>query len=1403
MSYFLKFLIIGLILFSSTLVAQTPKSFEHLSITDGLSNNNVLSIVKDKKGFIWVGTYNGLNRYNGYEFDVFRKESGNDAGLPDSSISSLCVDRNGNLWIGTKYGGLALFNPEKETFLNWVHNPQNPKSLSGNWIRSIFEDRSGKIWIMTGNNRLNKIIFEEPYNAITSSNISFENYTYESDTNLKILNIHESYDSDFYLSTSKGLLLFDSSKKQFVKLFDSFPLPNNNDIRNDIYAGAISFEPNKLLIGSYSGLFQLSIDSKKVRPLKLGQNDSSNFSFINTIKKDSKDNIWIGSNHGLLVYSTKSNKSIFYEHDFNLPGSIGHNHVQTIYEDDTGIIWVGTLDGGISKHDPNKIKFPFYYPEINFSENQNTRSFKVAYTTKDGHDWVGGDGGLFEYKDYKLLNVYKAGNNEYSLSFGGITGIIEMNNGDLMISTWGGGLNRLNRKTKRIIQYGYSNLEGVNNNESLSCCITDMIIDSQQVIWLSTVYGYLERFNPKTLDFKSFKIGDWIWDLLFNVEDNMIYLATENGIASFNLETMEKTHFVSEPDNLNSITHDRTWAIFKDSKNELWVGNYNGIENFNPRTNEFQLFTDPILDHLTVYKILEDNDRNLWLGTQQGISKFNPREGTFVHFTKEDGAYPEAKWGYKNPDGNFFFGGIYGFNFFNPSSILTNINIPPVTFTDFKVFNQSLEIKKGTALQCAIEATDKITLPSKSNSFSIEFAALNFSSTSKNNYAYKLEGFDNDWVYNGFNRNANYTNLNPGEYVFKVKASNNDLIWNNDGAELQITITPSFWETVFFKGILALLVFGLFSLFYHLRFRRIKIKKMLLEELVKKRTKELEILNSSLANQKEEILFKNSELNSMAIELNKSAKMQTNFFTGISHELRTPLTLIIAPLEKLVEETNHLPRINKSIRLVRKSSNSLLRLVNQLLDISKTDSGFIKLKLLEGNIAYHIKQIFNSFIAKSNELKIDYKFKSNLKNDICYFDLDKIEKIVSNLINNAFRFNNTDGLIQVILNGEYDKGKLNYLTIVVKDNGNGILEDEIEEIFELFKQGTQSKQNSVGSGWGIGLYIVKSLTELHHGEINVESKIDEGTVFSCRLGVQRFMFPNHTLIQKKSTVQYVENMPFDKDHTITCNPINESQLNSEVQSNRILIVEDNEELRNYLAEELSLSYKVLMASNGELGLELCRDKLPDLVVSDIMMPKMNGLELCKQIKKGSDTCHITTILLTAKATQEDELTGLNEGADDYIIKPFNITSLKLKIDNLLRTRLKLQQRFVNGAFNVKLFKGDERDKDLLTSCISIVEKSIANSELDAYFLASEMLISRSLLYSKLKSLTGQSVNEFIKNIRLKKASEIILHDWGRSMAEVCSDTGFLNQSHFNRCFRAKYGMSPKEYRKIKVDKSSS
>lgn len=1402
MSYLVKNVLIGFILFSSTLIAQTTKSFEHLSITDGLSNNNVLSIVKDKKGFIWIGTYDGLNRYNGYGFDVFRKESGNDVGLPDSSISSLCVDRNGNLWIGTKYGGLALFNPKKETFLNWVHNPKNPKSLSGNWIRSIFEDRSGKIWITTGNNRLNKIIFEEPNSAITSSNISFESYAYKNDTNLKILNIQESSNSDFYLSTNKGLLLFDSYNKKFVKLFDNFRLPNKTDTRNDIYAEAVFIEPNKLLIGSYSGLFQLSITNGKVRPLELGQNNPSNFSFINTVLKDSKDNIWIGSNYGLLVHSTKLNKSVFYEHDFNLPGSIGHNHVQTIYEDDTGIIWVGTLDGGISKHDPNKIKFPLYHPEINLSENQNTRSFKVAFTTKDGHDWIGGDGGLFEYKDYKLVNTYTAGNNQFSLSFGGITGIIEMNNGDLMISTWGGGLNRLNRKTKEIIKYGYSNLEGVNNNESLSCCITDMILDSQQVIWLSTVYGYLERFNPKTLDFESFKIGDWIWELLFNVEDNMIYLATENGIASFHLETKEKTHFVSNPDNPNSITHDRTWAIFEDSKNDMWVGNYNGVEKFDPKTNKFQLFTDPILNHLTVYKILEDNVGNLWLGTQQGISKFNPIEGTFVHFTKEDGVYPEAKWGYKNPDGNFFFGGIYGFNFFDPSAILTNINMPPVTFTDFKVFNQSLEIKKGTALQSAIEEADKITLPSKSNSFSIEFAALNFSSTSKNNYAYKLEGFDKDWVYNGFNRSANYTNLNPGEYNFKVKASNNDLIWNNEGANLQITITPSFWETSFFKGLLALLVFGLFSLFYHLRFRRIKIKKKLLEALVKKRTAELEILNSSLANQKEEILFKNNELSSMAVELNKSAKMQTNFFTGISHELRTPLTLIIAPLEKLVEETNHLPRINKSIRLVTKSSNSLLRLVNQLLDISKIDSGFIKLKLVEGNIACHIRQIFNTFIAKSNELKIYYKFKSNLKNDLCYFDLDKIEKIVTNLINNAFRFTNTDGLIQVILNGEYDNGKLKYITIIVKDNGNGILENEIAEIFEIFKQGTQSNQNSGSSGWGIGLYIVKSLTELHQGEVNVDSKINEGTVFSCRLGVQKSMFTNHNVVQKDPTVQYVERIPLKKDYSISHNIINESKVIPEVESNRILIVEDNEELRNYIAQELSFFYNVITASNGELGIKLCRDKLPDLVVSDIMMPKMNGLELCKQIKEGRDTCHITTILLTAKATKEDELVGLNEGADDYIIKPFNITSLKLKIDNLLRTRFSLQQRFVNGAFNFKLFKGDERDKDLLTSCISIIEKSISNPELDAYFLANEMLISRSLLYSKLKSLTGHSVNGFIKNIRLKKASEIILHDWGKSMAEVCTDTGFLNQSHFNRCFRAKYGMTPKQYRKIKIDKSS-
>ncbi len=1378
--------------------SQVPNGFEHLSISDGLSHNKVQCIVQDKSGYLWIGTYDGLNRFNGYSFDVFQKGSGNDSGLPDGNIYSLLVDRYGALWVGSKYGGLARFDPERETFDKWQHDPDDPTSISDDWIFTMYEDAMGEIWIGTSYG-LNRIVFHETRNPNQRKIAFFERHYHTQDPDRKIQKIVQQEDI-LYLATSEGILLFDTQKKAYISSYldrDNHTFKDKNDISGDILFPA----PDSLILGAHSGMYHLDLKDSRLEPMTFDFQDKMEISRVNAILEDNEKNLWIGFNDGLILYDTKERRSQRFMHDFKNPGSLSDNQVLALYEDASGIVWIGT-GAGVSKYDPNKAKFPLTHPEINLAPDQNTRSFKSAFTSSDGHDWIGNDSGLYEFSGGTLINSFVPDNNTYSISRGGVTKIMEMDNGDMMVATWGGGLNRLDRKTNRFHRYGYSFSEGMNTNDQLSCCITDMLKDANGTLWLSTLYGFLERFDSQKDTFKSFKLGEWIWDIWLDEGSQELFAATENGLVLFNVNTGQMEHFVHQEDNPNSIGHNRTWAVFNDSNNRIWVGTNRGLEAFDRNTNTFTLHTDTTLDHLSVYTILEDETGHLWLGTQNGISKFNPDRNVFRHFTEEDGAYPESKWAYKSPDKKMFFGGAGGFNHFDPTSIKINESIPEVVFTEFKIFNESVELGADSPLQRAINVSRRITLPYQSNVFSIEFASLNYSSTSKNNYAYRLEGFDEDWNYSGSRRTASYTNLNPGDYVFRVRGSNNDHVWNNEGASLKIHITPPFWGTWWFRISLVVFILAIVVVWFQVRFHQIRKKKLILEKLVRKRTGELEIINRSLEEQKQQVLVKNKALEVMAQEVSRSSQMRTNFFTNVSHEFRTPLTLIIAPLEKLLEETRNSPKINRSIELATKNSRRLLRLINQLLDVSKIDGGFMKLKLEEGNITALIEQIFHSFNFRAEKYNIQYKFFSELDSSRCYFDADKLEKIIYNLIDNAFKFTPEGGKIEVTLKGEYYRGVLKYVNITVSDTGSGIRPEDLKVIFERFVRSEEfSNWEGTSTSTGIGLSLVKSLAELHHGGITVESRENQGAIFMVKLGVDRNMYSD-SRVEVSPLQDTGEGSMELADYEDYTDSLSENRMNELHQdSPLILIVEDNVELGHFMAMELSSFYNVIVARNGREGWKKCRQNLPDMVISDIMMPEMNGIELCKRIKEDAGTCHILTILLTAKATYEDQKIGLGIGADGYVTKPFNIAILHLKIRNLLQTKANMQKRLKKGGFAPELIVGDRRDKVLLDACVTLVNEEIANPDLDVHFLCKKIGISRSLLYSKMKAITGESVNAFIRNIRLQAAAEILLRYNDRPLGQIFTDVGFSNQSHFNRSFKEKYGVPPQKYRKLHLNES--
>ncbi len=1375
--------------------------FERISIESGLSSNNVQCIAQDKTGYLWFGTYDGLNRFNGYSFDIYKSHPEDTTRLKDSNIYSMLVDQEGELWIGTKYGGLSRFNAETESFTTWRHDPRDERSPGHDWIVSIYESEDGTLWLGSGNGLI-KVIFSGTGRSRREVK-GFVTFGKHSGDPLKINRIDKAGSQKIWLSTSKGLMLFNIRTQKFEAQYTHQEAEDDSD-NNNITGGVLYDHQDVLIVGSYTGLYSLEEEgtSGAFRRLVLKGNANHENSPVNVLIKDRAGQIWVGTNHGLLFKSLGTEDAMEMTHDYNDPGSLSRNHVQDIYEDRQGIIWIGTLDGGVSKYDPSKTKFKLRMRDINLSQGQEFRSFKSAYQTRDGHIWIGTDYGLHEFTKaedrFVLKRTFPSGEGEYSsLSIGGVTSIVQNQTGELFLGHWGGGLNRIDPRTGQVRQYRFDNSESLNSNEMLSCCITSMDLDSKEDLWLGTIYGFLEWFEPESENFESYKIGEWIWDICIDEDLGKIWCATENGFCYFDLNTRQKHCYTNDPQQPGTISHDRTWAVYRDAQKRIWVGTYNGLELFDPASGSFSLYQEAGAENFIVYRINEDQHGRLWLGTQAGITRFNPLDSTFKHFTKEDGAFPEAKWSYVDHDGWMYFGGVQGVNVFEPDEIMINQVQPALVFTNFRLFNRSVIPGPDAVIKKPIGVAEEINLNYSQNVFSIEFAALNYTSTQKNSYAYKLEGFSDSWSYSGSDRTATYTNLDPGNYTFRVIASNNDNIWNEQGISIVINIEPPFWNTWWFRSLATLLLFGTIVLWIRLRIRMIKVKKRELERLVVTRTSELQHANEALESQKEEISKKNRDLESMAEEVERSSQMKVNFFTNISHELRTPLSLILGPLEKLTEEFKASPRYGLILQMMQSNMLRLLRLINQLLDLSKVDGGFMRLQVAHGNIVSFTRQIYSSFEFMAKRNAITYEFNHHLSDPMAYFDADKVEKILYNVISNAFKFTPHSGSIRVTLDGAYGPdNSLKKVTISVEDTGKGIEPADIQKIFDRFEKGESEDNTGYLPGKGIGLSLAQSLARLHHGMITVHSSKKTGTRFDVVLGTDKTLFPADQIVaQHLDMHRYpVQPDPDTMAHDIESDPLYPPTLNPELDT--ILVVEDNHDLRRFIALELSGYFNVISAENGKQGWKHCLDFHPDIVLSDIMMPEMSGTALCTAIKSDERTSHIQVILLTARATIDDQKKGLEYGADDYIMKPFSIQVLKLKVKNLLETRKKIQAKYRDMGILPSITSQHEGDKVLVQKAIAVVERNLGDPTLDPQKMSRELGLSRSLLYAKLKSLTGMSVNEFVKDIRLKKAAWILQHHRDLPVSQVATEVGFMNHSHFTRSFREHFGMSPSEYTSV-------
>jgi len=1326
---------------SEAIDAVNNLNFDFYSQEHGLSSNQIHSILQDKKGWMWFGTSQGACRFDGYKFTVFKNDPEDSTSLTGNLVRAIFEDTKGQLWVGTENGGLNKFNREKENFQR-LFSSGNQTELKDASVTSIHEDQSGNLWVGT-ELRLYQIKNESTISEIKPTNLHFSsNY-------FRVLRSDAS--GRIWLGTNHGLFVYDPKTNTVEKI----GFPQSVMVNEDIWE-ILMDDDGTVWVGTYdSGMYAVNSLTLQARHVVVDpKNERSNT--VRSISKDKNGKYWIGTRGGLYIYEKIRGVTAFYYHDEREPKSLVNNSIQCIAHDLKGDVWIGTRNG------------------INFliEERQNIHGFKSM---------PGDDRYLNSSEIYAFWIDPK---------------------GDIWAGTESGGINILNRKTGR---FRYLQPQMGNPNSLSRNCIKAFMDDGKNNLWIGTFLGGLDVLNLGSGSFRHYthnpadpgSLSDnKVWALLKD-SNNEIWVGTTAGVDKLDPHSDSFLHYpdlsegqvnwlAEDDDHCLWIGSDilviynpkdqsivrlsqSTRYMLQDSKKRFWLATNNqGIALYSKEKGILKYFTEKNgLANNQTLAILEDNDHFLWISTTNGLSKFDPEKERFHNFSLKNGfqnnqfTYGAA---FKSKNGELLFGGISGFNVFDPAKIKSGNYFAPIVLTDLKIFNKSVKIGESTKdiLTKSISETEKIKLKYEQNSITLDFASFDYANNLGIQYSYYLENFDKDWTEPSVSHSATYTNLDPGEYTFRVKTVSIDRQESNSGPVLIIEVLPPYWQAWWFRVLLFGAIVGLFYLLIAFLVNKEKLKNdLVLERLKAKKIHELDM-------------------------------MKLRFYTNISHEIRTPLTLILGPLEKM--KNNMLPpsEIKGHVEVMHRNATQLHQLINQLLDFRKLETGNLKLTLSQGDLVSYISEIVSSFDKYAEEKEIELKFNSLKKRIITNFDTDKVAKIMNNLLSNAFKFTGKGGKISVNLSLVFDDSAENdplgnseenrLIEITVKDTGIGISESNLEKIFTRF---FQVGEGATQTGTGIGLALSKELVKLHNGKLFVMSKPGKGSKFTVQL-------PYEDLNQPEASEHVYSADQKEQEPVVAAA---EEHLGDQIIAGQkiMLLVDDNADVRYFIKSHFSASYQVLEAGNGVEGWDIALKTIPDIIISDVMMPDMDGFEFCRKIRKDERTSHIPILLLTALGSREHEIEGLSYGADDYITKPFDLVILQTKVENILSVRQSLKQKYTGEILlqprNVILSSPDER---FLNKAIVVVENNIADPDLDIERFASEIGVSRMQLYRKLNALTEMTVKEFVRSIRLKRAAQLLVQK-KLNISEVAYAVGFRDLSHFRKCFKQEFGMSASEY----------
>lgn len=1329
--------------------STTKPEARYLGIEHGLSNNFVTAIFQDRHGFMWFGTYDGLNRFDGYEFKVFKNQPDVPSSLPDNRITDIIEDHRGLIWTGTKKGAGA-FDGTNGRFSRLQYFTGNggelrevPSAVSQlaclpNGDLFAATEAVGLLIVPRNTNHPNQAV-QIPYTYANGQRFDYN-----------ILAMATGYDATLWMVIQGVGLCYYDSENQTVKLKSRF-LQSVSCIQPDTNG--------HIWLGNGNGLYRYRISDSNFQHYTTAAGLSGKV--VASLSIDSNGKLWIGTDGGGITIIDIADGSFSYISSDVHGGALNSNAVFATYEDAERRQWIGTLRGGINIIDPNSGHFKLVRLSTGKPEYQQ-RDYILSFAEdRDGTVWIGTDGaGLMHWnrKAGDFTNYYHQIGNRRSLSNNYVTTILRDQYDDIWVATYGGGINKFDRSTGSFKRYGCFN--PTTDYDNLN--VWKLFEDSEGQLWATTLLdGGVYRLNRAS---DRFELYDATWKNVLSIvetEGGVFWLGTYTELIKVDIRYRTEARYPIG----NSV------RFIRQGRNDsLWVGTEGGgLLWVDGESGNFHRFTEATgMPSNAILNLLQDSQGNFWLSTYNGIAKFNPNTKSVKNFYESDGLQSN-QFNYnaalKLRSGEFLFGGIKGFNVFFPDSVHLSYASPRIVLTDLRLNNLPFaDSPSARGVGQSLLDIEKLVVPYDEAVLSFGFAALEYSSPNKIKYKYLLEGWDNDWNLVERQRTAHYSRLSEGQYILRIRATNADGEWLDTERRVNITVLPPWWRTFWaytVYGLLLLVAVGTYILYDR---RQTKLKY------------EVELAHMEVEKEK---------------ELNER---KLTFFTHISHEFRTPLTLIVNPVKELLYSENKMVD-SEELAVVYQNSKRLLSLVDQLLLFRKADSGADELRLVRLDIVALCHEVFLCFKQHAESRQLTYTFVCEATEVAVHADREKMEIVLFNLINNAIKFTQRGGSVTLALRPRAD-----HVEIDVIDTGCGIAPGMGDTLFTKFYRDHRGNEKGT-EGFGIGLFLVKKFMDAHSGTISYTSSQDLGTCFTVGLLRGKEHFGGQYVFEDISehSVFLEEMLPDSNVHEaqgVRDNPQGIDQIEDiYADSPVMLVVDDNSQVRQYITQLFRGRFSVYQAASAEKGLALARIRQPDIIVSDVVMQGMSGIDLCTEIKQDPALGHIPIILLTASTSDEIKLKGIEGGADDYITKPFDKELLLARVTGMLKSRSQLQRYFYNEVtLQSNDFKISNEYSEFLNRCIIVVERHLDNPEFNIKMLADEVNMSHSNLYKKVKSISGKSTNEFIRFIRLRKVAQLLIST-DYNIREAAFAGGFNDIKYFREQFFKLFGMRPSDYKK--------